>query len=252
MNQKGITIVGTGNVAKQLGYALMQNKVAIAGIWGRNKEKVALLAKELRTNSIDQLGSITQSTVIICVSDLSIKEIIEKLPHNNQIAYTSGSVKLETFPSEYTLGVFYPLQTISKERRIDFSNVPLLIEATNASFEEELLALAKKISNNVSLTDSEKRFQLHIAAVLVNNFTNHLYALAEDHLKEHQLSFDLLKPLILETAHKIEILSPKLAQTGPAIRNDTLIIAQHIAAIRDEKTKLIYTLMSESIQASNH
>jgi predicted short-subunit dehydrogenase-like oxidoreductase (DUF2520 family) len=249
---KRISIIGTGNVAYHLGRALLKNNFQIDRVWGRTKVNAQKLANDLDTISIDQLDQLPESTdlIIICVSDGAIKEVVEKIPSSFPLAYTSGSISLNDLPQRDEIGVFYPLQTFTKSRDLSFDTIPLLIESKNSQFAESLKTCASRLSNTVRFTSSEERFQIHIAAVMVNNFTNHLYHLADIHMKNHQLPFDILKPLILETAEKIKDIPPSDAQTGPAKRNDLKVIENHMNELNDE-TKEIYQVLSKSILKFN-
>lgn len=246
---KKIVIVGAGKVAHQIGKQLSLKGHTITGLWNRNQERTEELAKELSTQTIKDLKDLpTDSLAIICVSDGAIAEVIKQIPPTIKVAYTSGSVGLPDLPERVKLGVFYPLQTFSLTSQPDISKVPFLIEATNKEFENELVELANTISETVLLANSTDRFNTHIAAVMVNNFTNFLYLLAEKHLTEHQLDFKILKPLIQETVSKLEHLSPKEAQTGPAVRGDNKVIDNHINALSDPDSKELYQLFSELIK----
>jgi len=249
---KRISIVGTGNVAYHLGRALLKNNFQVDGVWGRTKANAQKLARDLNTISFDQLIQLPENSdlIIICVSDGAIQEIVEKIPSSFALAYTSGSISLNDLPKRDNIGVFYPLQTFTKSRDISFDTIPVLIESKNDQFAESLKKCASKLSRTVRFTNSEERFQIHIAAVMVNNFTNHLYHLADLHMKKHQLPFDILKPLIIETAEKIKDISPIDAQTGPAKRNDLSVIENHLNELSDE-TKEIYQLLSKSILKNN-
>lgn len=244
-----IIIIGTGRVAKNLGLQFNQIDYPIRGIWGRNKDNAIALSKELKTQPVINLSDISgPSIAIICVSDTAIAEIVNQIPQNVKIAYTSGSIMLENLPSREHIGVFYPLQTFSNDRSIDLSDVPFLIEARTTAFELELKQLAERLSSTVIIANSEDRYNLHIAAVMVNNFTNYLFFLAKNHLVEHHLNFNLLKPLIKETINKLDVLNPIDAQTGPAARGDRKIVEQHINSITNIETQQIYKLFSTLIE----
>lgn len=249
---KRISIIGTGNVAHHLGNALVKNEFQIDGVWGRTKKSAEKLAHDLQTISFKNIDQIPENTdlSIICVSDNAIKEVIERIPRNFAIAYTSGSISLKHLPDRPEIGVFYPLQTFTKSRDLSFEKIPFLIESENEEFAKLLKKCASRLSNTVRFTSSEERFQIHIAAVMVNNFTNHLYQLADSHLKKHKLPFDLLKPLIIETAEKLKDISPSEAQTGPAKRNDLNVIEKHLNEL-DNETKSIYEMLSKSILKHN-
>lgn len=249
---KRISIIGTGNVAHHLGRALIQNNYQLDGVWGRTKMNTERLAEDLETEAYKSLDQISSSTdlIIICVSDSAISAVIEDIPSHFPIAYTSGSISLSTLPKRSEIGVFYPLQTFTKSRDLSFDEIPFLIESENKEFAEALKKCASKLSSTVRFTNSEERFQIHIAAVMVNNFTNHLYHLADLHLQKHKLPFDILKPLIIETADKLNDISPSTAQTGPAKRNDYNVIDKHLNEL-DNETKHIYEMLSKSILKHN-
>jgi len=150
--------------------------------------------------------------------------------------------------SENNCGVFYPLQTFSKNQKINFKDVPICIEANNKKTLNILSNLAKSVSNNIYFTNSEQRKSLHLAAVFACNFTNHLYSISENILKKENIDFEILKPLIIETANKIKNHSPLEMQTGPAIRNDKEIIKEHLKLLKRNKTEQnIYKLLTENI-----
>jgi predicted short-subunit dehydrogenase-like oxidoreductase (DUF2520 family) len=188
---------------------------------------------------------------LIAIKDSAIQEVLENLSldENRMIVHTAGSVPmniLDGFSKNY--GVFYPLQTFSKNRKIDFSDIPICIEANHPSSLMKLQELAGRLSGSVHQINSHDRKTLHLAAVFANNFVNHFYAIGESLLQDKRLNFDLLKPLIRETAKKTESLSPVDAQTGPAKRNDQTIINAHLKMLHDQPDlQKIYRLMSESI-----
>lgn len=247
-----ISIIGTGNVAHQLGRAFVKNNFKIDGVWGRTDSKSKALAKDLSSNWIEKIENIPTDTdlVLVCVSDDAILEVVENIPEHLSIAYTSGSVLLNSLPKRKEIGVFYPLQTFTKSRELSFDDIPILIESENKQFAGLLEKCAIRLSKTVRYTSSEERHKIHIAAVMVNNFTNHIYHLANLYMDKEHLPFDILKPLILETAEKIQKMSPSEAQTGPAKRNDQNVIKKHLSELNDE-TKSIYKLLSESILKHN-
>lgn len=244
---KNIAIIGTGNVAYHLSTELYRKNLPIKTIVQRNtSKKEDWIPAEIEVlPSVDQLSS-EVDLVIICVTDQSIASVLIELPDSFPAAYTSGSIRLSQLPSRKDLGVFYPLQTFTKYKEVDFTDLPFLIESENKSFENALLNLAQQVSSNVKLASSEERFYTHVAAVFVNNFTNHLYEIAFDFLKEKQLSFSLLRPLIQETAHNVLDSFPKDVQTGPASRRDQAVMDKHLSVLSGYE-KEIYSLMSKSI-----
>ena len=246
--QENIVIIGTGKLAQHLGLQLMRSGHKIKSVWGRDISKAKKLAKIFETTTIPSLEKFPQECLaLVCVSDGAIVEVISELHKDVKVAYTSGSIRLEDITDRPNLGVFYPLQSFSEDRNVNISVVPFLIEATNNEFQGDLKRLAKSLSSKVIIANSEDRFNLHISAVMVNNFTNYIYYLAQKHLNEHNLDFNLLKPLIRETINKLDELTPLEAQTGPAVRGDKKIIEKHLNAISSPETKQVYSLFSELI-----
>ncbi len=247
---KSISIIGSGNVAFHLGKAF-SGLVKINAVYSRNKISGHQLANELFVFHAENLEDLIPSDVfLVCVSDDEITNVIEQLNPDQAIIYTSGSVGLSELPKRVNLGVLYPLQTFSKSRSIDLFEVPFFIEGTNEPFAQAIFDLAWKLSRKVIFANSNDRKNLHLAAVMVNNFTNHIDYLAQQFLKSKSLEWDFLKPLISETAKKIQIELPFDAQTGPAVRGDSKIIEKQMAML-DPETKEIYALLSESI-AKHH
>lgn len=232
-----VTLVGQGNVSHHLAKVFQLSE---------DVELVAVLdsRKTVPKNLMEQT-----EICIIAVSDGAIKEVSQRIKAGNcLVAHTSGSVALDELPLDFRRGVFYPLQTFSKDKEIDFSNIPICIEAEKEKDAQLLTTLAKCISKNVQSVSSSQRLSLHLAAVFANNFTNHLYQIANEICIENELSFDLLKPLIIETSDKINTLSPFEAQTGPARREDSTTMQEHIDLLKNSDRKEIYSQLSKSIQ----
>lgn len=243
-----IVIIGTGKVAQHLGIQLIRSGHKIKHVWGRDISKAKSLAKLFETTTIPSLDKFPKEYLaLVCVTDDAIEEVISELPKDVKVAYTSGSVRLEDVADRPNIGVFYPLQSFSEERNVNISIVPFLIEATQNEFQDDLKRLAKTLSSKVIIANSQVRFNTHIAAVMVNNFTNFIYHLAQEHLDENKIDFNLLKPLMRETINKLDELTPLEAQTGPAVRGDKNIIEKHINAISKPETKQVYRLLSELI-----
>lgn len=244
-----ITLIGSGNVAQHLIKAFSKSEaVEIAQVFSRKKETLAsIIDYDKIVNDFEDLKE--ADLYIIAVSDKAISEVSQKLPFNNQlVVHTSGAASIETLDNKNRKGVFYPLQTFSKNKEIDFSVIPICLEAENTFDFRVLETVAKSISNAVFPINSEQRKALHVAAVFVNNFTNHLYHIGQEICDENQVSFDILKPLIQETAEKIKTLDPIDAQTGPAKRNDSNTIQAHLEYLTNENQKNIYKILTQSIQ----
>ena len=169
-------------------------------------------------------------------------------PNNGIWVHTAGSIPMNIFSSfTENYGVFYPLQTFSKTRDVDFSRIPVFIEGKNDEIVSSLKETAEKITSDVRDADSGQRKELHLAAVFACNFTNHMYAIAAKLIEDKGLAFDSIRPLIAETAAKIEEIEPYKAQTGPAIRYDEGVINKHLALLQNDTFKDIYSLLSKSI-----
>ncbi len=243
---ESIVFIGAGNVANHLAIELSKH-ILIKGILSKNHASSKILADRLQTNFISKIEDIPEcDLILICTNDSAINSIEKELPLHFNVAYTSGSVELNRETKRENFGVFYPLQTFSKSRKIDLSIIPFLIEATNDPFQENLFELAQIISNSVSIVSSDERKHLHISAIFINNFTNHLAEIAQEYTLQQNLKWEYLLPLIQETAAKIIAIGPKNAQTGPAKRNDQLIINEHLSML-EGFPKDIYKLLSESI-----
>ena len=244
-----ITVIGSGNVAQHLIKAFAKSElVEIVQVYARKKEALSSLIEfDKITSDFEELQE--SDLYIIAVSDKAIADVSKQLPFQNRIVvHTSGAASLDVLDAKNRKGVFYPLQTFSKNKEIDFSIVPLCLEAENTFDFRVLETVAKSISNAVFAINSDQRKALHVAAVFVNNFTNHLYHIGKEICGEHQVPFEILRPLIQETAEKINTLDPVDAQTGPAKRNDSNTIAAHLDYLTNENQKNIYKLITQSIQ----
>ena len=244
-----VSIIGSGNVAQHLIQAFQLNsQIELVQVVARDIKKVAHLLDSNRiTSDYTQLQE--ADLYIIAVSDDAIAEVSSALPFKNRlIAHTSGTVALDGLNSKNRRAVFYPLQTFSKDKPIDFKSVPICLEAENETDVQILKQLAHYISNTVYEINSEQRKALHVAAVFVNNFVNYLYQMGNEICDANAIPFEILKPLILETANKVMTISPKDAQTGPAKRHDTQTINSHLNFLANENQKEIYKIMTKSIQ----
>ncbi len=166
---------------------------------------------------------------------------------NRLVVHTSGTKSIDEIRGANRSGVFYPLQTFSKTRLVDYSQIPFCLEADSGDI-DLLKKLAATVSSNIYEMDSDRRKTLHVAAVFVSNFVNHLYVAAKEIAAQKQIPFDVLKPLIMETAAKVQTLDPRLAQTGPAIRRDQGTVAAHLVYLKDSPYALLYQIITQSIQ----
>lgn len=246
-----IVLIGSGNVATHLSKALMKAGHSFIQVYSRTLQNADVLAHQLKAKAITDLSLVdpTADWYILSVKDDALPSVIEQMPEvEGMVTHTAGSVPMEILNRFKNHGVFYPFQTFSKNKAVDFKTIPVLTEGGSEETTHQLLQLGKEISEKALTATSEQRGQLHIAAVFACNFVNHLYALADDLLHESQLPFDLLIPLIKETANKMESLSPQKSQTGPASRNDQQIIGKHLKALDNQPhIKEIYQLLTKSI-----
>lgn len=247
-----VVILGAGNVATHLFNAFQETEnIKVIQVYNRSKQKLAYFEKSTPTTST--ISEIVEADIyIISVADDSIASLSQQLHFKKRlIVHTSGSVAMNTISKSNNCGVFYPLQTFTVGKKVDFKTIPLCIEAEHKKNVLLLETLAKSISENIYKINSEQRKALHIAAVFVNNFVNHLYQKGEEICKENKVSFDILKPLIVETARKVVELSPINSQTGPAKRNDLKVIGQHLTDLNTTTQQDIYTLLTKSIQETH-
>lgn len=249
---KNIILIGAGNVATQLGFALLDAGFKIVQVYSRTQTSVELLAEKLSadfTISIDEIN-LEADLYIISLTDEATGEICKKLDlHDKFVIHTSGSLPMDILSAvSNSFGVFYPLQTFSKSRNINFQDIPLCLEANSQENLDLLIKLAKKISEKIYEINSGQRKILHLAAVFACNFPNFMYSIARKILIGADLDFELLKPLIRETAEKVQTINPAKAQTGPAIRGDRKIMEQHLELLKDNKEMYdLYKFLSQRI-----
>ena len=251
-NRTKIVFIGAGNLATRLSLALKEKGFPIAQVYSRSVESARTLGEKLQTAYTTDLSRILPdaSVYFFSVKDSALQEVLAQLPElPGLFVHTAGSIPLDIFaPYHSRRGVFYPLQTFSKERILAFDRIPIFIEANTSEDEIFLKDLGACLSETVISLDSGKRKYLHLSAVFACNFTNHLYAQAGDILKEQGISREVLLPLIEETAEKIKDLHPRDAQTGPAVRYDRNVIDKHLDLLQgDLRKQEIYELLSRSI-----
>jgi len=248
-----LVLIGSGRVASQMANAFIHAGISIRAVYSRTPAHAAVLAKSLAVPAVTSLAEIPTDAdaYIFAVSDSALPEMLAKMPAvNGVLMHTSGTVGLDVFPDRFEkTAVFYPLQTFSKEKPADFEQIPLLIESKKPAVFSAIKALAQKLSNKVLEANSEQRKQIHLSAVFVSNFPNLLFYIAQQLLQEKGLDFNVLKPLIAETAHKLDYLSPAQAQTGPALRRDEAVLQAHQEMLGNHpEWEKIYTLLSEEIK----
>ncbi|MCF0195512.1 MAG: DUF2520 domain-containing protein [Bacteroidaceae bacterium] len=238
-----ITVVGKGRVGGQLATALAEAGHSVNAVSGHR--------------FMDGEETLTDSELtIVSVADMVLEDVVREVVRIRRemgcettmtVAHTAGSIAIGVFGATGNYGIFYPMQTFSKERKVEFAHLPIFIEADGEATKERLWAVAQTLTDHVSYLTSEQRKKLHIAAVFACNFVNHCLAIADDLLHEIGTDYHAVLPLVEETISKLHTMTPREAQTGPARRGDTNVMAEHVQMIEDEAVRKIYRLMSESI-----
>lgn len=247
-----VVLIGAGNVATHLYKALEKAKgVSVLQWYNRHLKAIEAYQNEVSiTNNLSDLK--TADVYIIAVSDDVIGALSSQLPCKDKlVVHTSGSVSLHDLDIKHRRGVFYPLQTFTKGADIDFTEVPICIEIDNKADLKILNKLSETLGCKHYRVHSDQRAALHLAAVFVNNFTNQLYRIGHEITESKNVDFNILKPLIKETANKITSITPYMAQTGPAKRGDKKTIKKHLQAIDNEIHKKIYELLTQSIKQTH-
>lgn len=248
-----IVLLGAGNLATSLGIALQQVGFNVLQVYSRTQMAAETLAVRLGATATHSLESLSADAdvYLLALKDDALASVLPQVCRLNPhavYAHTAGSVPMNVFEGlAKNYGVFYPLQTFSKQKPMDFASIPCLIEGANEFSEAVLLQIARALSHDVRLTNSADRRVVHLAAVFGCNFVNLCYSLANETLKRRGLDFELLLPLIDETAAKVHRLSPKEAQTGPAVRMDKAVMERQMSLIDDAEERRLYELMSEMI-----
>jgi predicted short-subunit dehydrogenase-like oxidoreductase (DUF2520 family) len=249
---KTAVLIGAGNLGWHLGQTLHEKGIRILQVLSRSepscKELAVLLHADCSTR-LEQMKS-TAGIIIIAIPDTQIDKVIGHVDFGNTlVVHTAGSVPMDVFKGKAAqYGVLYPLMTFTRKKPVDFDSVPLLIEANSAENMEKLRHFAEKLSEEVRPVNSEERKIVHLAAVIASNFPNHMYTLAENLMTRKGIPFDLLKPLIRETTDKINLMSPRSAQTGPAVRDDKATLERHLKLLADDADIAeLYRQISKSI-----
>lgn len=249
-----ISLIGAGNVAWHLGHAFSSGGVRIQRVMNRGKEAGQALARELKTDFVADLTfQVDDSEVLIlAISDSAISDVLHMIRSRGAVlVHTAGSIPMDVLKEiNVHCGVLYPFQTLTRGIVTDLRKVPFCIEASDKESLETLQYLATTVSDFVRVVNSEQRSYLHLAGIILNNFTNHLITLASDYLEKKHIDRELILPLIRETFRKLENISPAEAQTGPARRNNRIILEKHRQMLEKEPVlKNLYSLISDSIIA---
>jgi predicted short-subunit dehydrogenase-like oxidoreductase (DUF2520 family) len=250
-----VSFIGSGNVATQLALAFYaMDSINIVQIISRTQNNARKLGKQVHASYTNQIQDLNPETdlILVAVNDDALFKVAKSLPildAGQIICHCAGSVQSTIFKDKsHNFGCFYPLQTISKSRDIEWDQVPVLITSNNPFVDKTLVRLAQCLSNHVQSVNDEQRMALHVAAVFSCNFSNAMYQIGARICEDNQVPFTYLHPLIKETAQKILNLHPREAQTGPAIRNDTWIINKHTKWLKDQTHRDIYYTLSAFIQ----
>lgn len=246
-----IAIIGSGNVATVLGRLIIQHNHQVIQVISRDVDHACTLATEMGASyaSFDGAPDVNADLFILAIADQALETFFTRYGMANKaVVHTAGSVSkdvLVNFSTNY--GVLYPLQSLRKEMKI-IPTIPFLVDGNTPEVTDFIETFARSISSNVMRVGDEERLKLHAAAVIVSNFTNHLYAIAEDYCIKEKVDFNMLKPLILETAYRIQDASPSSVQTGPAVRKDILTMDKHLRLFAAHpKLRTTYLRLTDSI-----
>jgi predicted short-subunit dehydrogenase-like oxidoreductase (DUF2520 family) len=250
-----VSFIGSGNLAWHLAPALDNMGNVVREVYSQNPNHAEALTERLYQAEVKATLDFSTSdskVFIIAVSDDAISDIAREiiLPEEAILVHTSGSQPLTElqYAATQNLGVFYPLQTFSKSKKVDFKEIPIFIESYSDEVENTLIQIARSISKEVRKIGSEERKALHVAAVFASNFSNHMLTIAKDIMQQNSLDYDWLKPLITETINKSMYMGPGEAQTGPAKRGDLNILDSHLEFLQgDESVAEIYKVVSQHI-----
>ncbi|MBR3892421.1 MAG: DUF2520 domain-containing protein [Alistipes sp.] len=249
-----VVVIGSGNVAECFAIALAQNEaIDLRQVYARNPLRGRAVATAAATSWTDNPEELAEADIyIIAVSDKAVESVASslKFPDDAVVVHTAGSVPMSAIRGrEGRRGILYALQSFSAGRHISLGDVPIFVEADNDEVRDMLLSFARKLSTEVDYADSERRRTIHLAGVFVNNFANHLFALGADIVEEEGMRYDILKPLIRETADKAtSVDEPEKVQTGPAVRGDRAVTEKHIAMLqKSERRQNIYKEITNSI-----
>ena len=249
-----VTLIGAGNLATQLGKSLKKAGVIISQVYSRTEDSARTLGELLEAEWLTDIKALRDEAdiYIFSVKDSVLNELISEVCKSRGeklFLHTAGSMPMSCFEGKALhYGVFYPMQTFSKAKDVDFERIPVFIEGNSIETEDVIKSLANKLSQRVIRLSSADRKYLHLAAVWACNFTNYCYTVASDILSEHGIPFDVMLPLINETTEKIQKISPKEAQTGPAVREDRNVISKQLELMNGkEDLQELYQMLSKGI-----
>ncbi len=253
-----VFLIGSGNLATHLSIALNNKGLHFESVWSRNIENAKILSEKIKTNYTNNISELfkKQAIYLICVPDNNINNVAKQLNSSNSILiHTSASTNISVLKKyNANSGVFYPLQTFSKNSTlVNFKNLPIFIEYSNSNVKNLLTNWSKLINAKLYKANSEKRLLIHVAAIFANNFTNHMLAISQELAIQNNIDFELFKPLINETFEKIKKMNPSKSQTGPAIRNDKITIKKHLKVLHNSPDfAKIYSFVSNNIKEMHY
>jgi len=251
-----ITIIGSGNIATHFARFFYDHGLHITQVYSRTMAHAHVLAEMVSAQAVDKLSELDTEVdlILLAVSDDSIADVAAQLPHSTRaiVVHTSGATPLDVLSAFGRYGVIYPPQSINNHVMVDLSKIPFAIEGSSTEVEGILLEMMGKMAPGAFSCTSKQRLALHLASVFANNFSNALYQIAFDILQRENLDFNLIKPLILETAQKVQTHIPKQVQTGPAIRNDFKTINTHLQFLSNTpEWAEIYQQLTDFIRKSS-
>lgn len=245
-----VVLVGAGNLATNLAVALQKSGHIIIQVFSRTHQSAEQLAQRVGASAVTTLDQLAQDAdiYIISITDSALASLdYSAFPSHSLVVHTAGSIPMDVIPLKRR-GVFYPMQTFSRQRIVDFQEIPIFVEATSEDDWQFLTDFSLTINNKVYRLSSADRLYLHLAAVYCSNFVNHCYAMSAEILSQHGIPFSVMLPLVDEVAAKVHEVSPKEAQTGPAVRHDEIVIRHHLALLdNNPQLQEIYAIMSKHI-----
>lgn len=254
MEIRNIVFVGAGNLATNVALALYDRGYRIVQVYSRTMSSAQMLADRLEAEAVTDIRAIVADAdlYVISVKDSALQSVIGQLCNGTRsglFVHTAGSIPMDIFKDRAEhYGVLYPMQSFSKQRRVDFTEVPIFIESNGAESLKAIETVAKSLCDKVYTLSSEARKHLHLAAVFACNFVNHCYELSAEVLSKYKIPFDVMLPLVDETARKVHEIAPVDAQTGPAVRYDENVISMQSGLLQtDSRLQEIYDMMSRSI-----
>ena len=248
---ENVTLIGAGNMAHWLVYAMRKAGVRISQVYSRQLSHAKALAEIAGAEAIDNIKQLLPDSdlYVFSIKDDSYENLLQQLPFRLPLAaHTAGSLSMRIFePYAESYGILYPYQSVNKDMDFKGVVVPLCVEASNTTAEDELFAFAQRLTSVVQKLDESQRKVLHRAAIFGCNFTNAMYSIAYDILQEHHIDWQMIMPLLQNTMEKVKTMNPHEAQTGPAQRGDQNVIQFHLDALQDELLKDIYRVMTDYI-----